>query len=98
MRKTALVLGLAVTLMAVKRTQASRKSIATEARYSDNFTAVWTALNKLTPLTPNVTFLASISQGPGIGGITGDPTPEQCATWINAILTSLNDGNYIAFD
>jgi hypothetical protein len=97
-RKTAFVLVLALTAVALKRTQASRKSIATEARYNDNFTAVWTALNKLTPLTDNVTFLASISQCPGIGGLSGGADLSECIEWINAIITSLDEGNIIAFD
>jgi hypothetical protein len=47
-RKTALLLGLAVTLMAVKSATASKKSIATEQRYNAAYVSIWTSLNSHT--------------------------------------------------
>lgn len=66
MRKTAVLLGLGVTFLAIKRTQASRKSIATEQRYSANFTDVWSTLNALKPIATagNAAFLATLSELP----------------------------------
>lgn len=65
MRKTALLLALGTALLAAAaRTRASRKSIATEDRYSANFTAVWTVLNKLMPIATaeNAGFLSGLGQ------------------------------------
>ena len=67
MRKTTVALLLGVTFLGIKASsKASKKSIALEARYSDNFTAVWTALNALQPIitTGNAAFLAELSELP----------------------------------
>ena len=67
MRKTTVALLLGVTFLGIKASsKASKKSIALESRYSDNFTAVWTAINALQPIitTGNAAFLAELQQLP----------------------------------
>jgi hypothetical protein len=66
-RKTTVALLLGVTLLGIKASsKASKKSIALESRYSDNFTSVWTALNALQPIITanNAAFLGGLSKLP----------------------------------
>jgi hypothetical protein len=63
MRKATLLFALATATLATaataNRNKASKKSLALEARYTANFTAVWAYLNQLTPTQWG--YLASMS-------------------------------------